>query len=272
MKVAYVDSMGLPNGFRVLQYEDAEIAKIAKLVSNPEQLTALTDIINKYCRQKDALVDGRDDLLTALQQDLSFKLKTKVVKEDGEDVEVPAEKPAQYLERFVTAVMKGEFKHARFKVDAAANDEQKEAAVYTALQTLADECGDTDAEGKSIGRDEKTGRLLTKGFAYRLDITRPERKASKPKTPPKYAIEGATSIINAKNEKVWLDRFTKGYTDPNGIVIDTISYLPFDSKAPADSKPEDVERVRNTNITNLAYAIVAKVEQVRAKTAKKEFV
>lgn len=266
MKVDRIRTIKLPLGIRVLQYEDADVRKLLEV---PANLTLVTDIINKYCRQKDALVEFRDDLTVALIEDIKFPMEMETVKVDGKDVKQPAETPGEHLIRFISALIKGEFVHPKFPVTGADNN-AKEASVYAALQTFADTMGDTDIKGVAIPRDEKTGRLTAPGYSYRLDIARPERKPGKAKTPPDYAIEGATSIINNGSEAKWAEKFTKGFKDAQGVTIDPIAFQPFDTKAPKGADAAAVEAVRQTNITNLAWAIAEKEAQVREKTKAKK--
>lgn len=266
MKVDRVRTIGLPLGVRVLQYEDSDVKKA---LETPANLAIVTDIINKYLRQKDALVDFRDDLLSVLTQDIGFKMLTTTTKVDGKDVTVPDEKPGEYLDRLVASLISGEFSHAKLPVSGADN-KSKETSIYNAFQALADLLGDVDAKNVEVKRDEKTGRLLTPGFAYKLDIARPERKSAKPKTPPDYAIEGATSIINNGSEAKWAEKFTKGFTDAQGVKIDPIAFQPFDVKPAKGADAATVEATRQSNILALAWAIAEKESQVREKTKAKK--
>lgn len=265
MKVEYVSTLGLPKGVRVMQYEEADVKK---LLETPANLIVLTDILNKYLRQKDALVDARADLDTLLLEDVKFPTLKTTVKEEGKDVEVRNEKPGQYLDRLCDALVKGTFSHARLPVTGT-EPKAKESSVYNALQAIMDTLGDVTTDGTAIKRDEKTGRLTAPGYAYRLDITRPER-TSKPKTPPDYALEGATQIITKGSEAKWAEKFAKGFTDANGVVIDPIVHEPFNVKAEKGATAEAVEAVKQKNIVALAWAIASKEQQVREKTKSKK--
>jgi hypothetical protein len=247
-----------------MQYEESEIKKALEV---PANLVLLTDMCNKYLRQKDALVDARNDLDTMLVEDIKFPTLTEVVKEDGKDVTVRAEKPGQYLNRLVDALVKGTFSHPKLPVTGT-DPKAKEASVYTALQALMDTLGDVTTDGTAIKRDEKTGRLTAPGYAYRLDMARPER-VSKPKTPPDYALEGATQIITKGSESKWKEKFAKGFTDANGVVIDPIAHEAFDVKPAKGATVEETEKVKQSNILALAWAITAKEQQVREKTKSK---
>lgn len=266
MKVSRVRTIGLPSGIRCLQYEEADITKALTV---PANLVIVTDIINKYLRQKDALVDFRDDLITTLTDVIKFPMLVETVKEDGKDVTVPAEKPGEYLDRMVVALVKGEFTHPKFPVSGADN-KAKEASVYSALQAIADTLGDVDEKGAAVARDPKSGRLLAPGFAYKLDIARPERKPGKAKTPPDYAVEAAQNIINNKSEAKWAEKFTKGFVDANKVTIDPISFESFVTVPKPGATAQEVEACRALNITNLAWAIAEKEAQVREKTKAKK--
>jgi len=253
MKLTYVNSLGLPKGFRVKEYET-----IAEIVKDAGSETAVVEAVNKYLRQKSALVAGRDDLAGLIEETYAFKPILKTIKKDGKDVEVWDETEGKYIERFIASVVSGKFTAKGLTLTG--NDEQKEAAIYAELQKLADKCGDVDKDGKP----------LSEPAAYVLDIRTPER-SSKPKKLPQYAIDGATNIINNKAEAKWVKRWTEGYTNSNSVKIDPLSFDSFVAKAPANATPEQVETVRQQNIKNLAAAIVADREQVLAKTAKQEY-
>lgn len=264
MKVEYISTLGLPKGVRVQQYEEAEVKK---LLDTPNNLVIVTDIVNKYLRQKDALVDARNDLDTLLLEDIKFPTLTEKVKEDGKEVEVRKEKPGQYIDRLVEALIKGTFNHPKLPVTGT-DPKSKEASIYNALQALMDTLGDVDTAGAAIKRDDKTGRLTAPGYAYRLDIARPER-TSKPKNPPEYAVVGATQIIAKGSESKWAEKFAKGFTDANGVAIDPIVHEAFNVKPAKGASVEEVEKIKQSNITALAWAIAAKEQQVREKTKSK---
>lgn len=268
MKVAYVETLGLPKGVRCLQYEEKDVLELLK---DPAKVTIIADVLNKYERQKSALVDFRDDLDTHLREVVKFPTKTKKVKVDNKEVEERDEKPQVYLNRFIAAAIKGEVKAPGLTVTGA-NDEQKEASVYNWLQSIADTMGDTNEKGEAIvtKTDEATKAVTVVNgprYSYRLDISRPPRQ-SKPKTPPDYAIEGATKIINngAASVTKWKEKFAKGFTDANGVAIDPIVHDPFDVAPPKGATAEQVEATKQANIKALAWAIAAKETQVREKT------
>lgn len=269
MKTEYIRSQGLLKGFRVTMWEDREVKE---MLSDPAKLTIVTDAMNKYYRQKDALVDGRFDLVSALQKATGVGFLMKTVKVDGKDTSVPDETEGEYLARlYKEATTDPESVFASKLKVTGQSVEQREASLDQILQRFADACGDTTSDGKPVARDAKTGELTGPGYSYKLDMTRPERKAGKPKTPPQYAIEGATNIINNHAEAKWIDRWTKGYKNSLGIVIDPIAFEPFNVQPPKNAKPEEVEAVRQQNITNLAWAIADDKGQVLAKTGKAEY-
>lgn len=266
MKLARVKTLGLPEGVRIFQYEEADVTKALK--DSPKNLEIVTDIINKYLRQKDALVAARDDLDTYLTDVVKFPTLTKTEKVDGKDVTTRDEKPGEYLDRLVAALIKGEFSHKEFKVEGADNA-AKEKSIYKSLQAIVDKLGEVDKDQKKIEVDEKGNQKnpAQVRYAYLLDISRPER-VSKPKTPPEYAIQGATQIINggAERVKAWIEKFAKGFKDPKGIQIDPITHAAFDVQAPKGATAEEAEKVKQSNITALAWAIAEKEAQVREKT------
>lgn len=246
---------------RCLQYEESDVVKAMTV---PANVIIVTDIINKYLRQKDALVAFRDDLDDYLLNVVKFPTTTETVKVDGKDVVERNEKPGQYLDRLVAALVKGEFTHPKLPVSGA-DPKAKEASVYKALQAIADTLGDTDSNGKPVTVDPTTKAESAPRFSYILDISRPER-VSKPKTPPDYAIEGATQIINNKAESKWAEKFKTGFKDAKGIQIDPIVHEPFNVVALKGATAEVVESTRKANILALAWAIAAKEQQVREKT------
>lgn len=250
MKAEYINSQVLPakagvRGFLIKQYEDADVKA---LCSVPGELALVTDAINKYLRQKTALVQSRTDISDKIGA-LGFPRKVKTVMVDDEPVETPDETEAKYIGRFIAALVAGEFKHKAVK---AAAPEQREVEAYAVLQSLADLCGDTDDDGKPKETPP----------CYVLDIHTPER-VSKPKTPTKKAIENATNIINNKSEKKWIERFTKGYNSPTGGPIPPIPFKEFTTVAPKGATAEEVEAVRQQNITHLAWAIMGVEEAAR---------
>lgn len=191
MKIEYVSSLALLKGIRVEQYEPADIATAIK---DPKNLGFVTDIVNKYLRQKSALVEGRDQLSTLIVEKLKFAPKLDKVKKvvDGKEeiIESWAETEGELIARFRAAVRKGEFKVEGWPTD--------EAGFEAKLQELADQCGDTDDQGKSLYTPPR----------FKLDITVPER-VKKDKNPPKYAVEAATNIIKNGSQAKWVATFKK---------------------------------------------------------------
>lgn len=267
-KIYYAQSLDLPQGFRMRGYDEKDVLE---LVKDPKQLVRVADVLNNYCHQKGGLVNGRYDL-TCMVEELKFAPVTKKVKkDDGTILDEWDETEKAFIERFVAAVAAGEFKWDGV-VATGADAKAKTESVWAAIQTrLANRCGDVDEKGDDCF--DKEGKLLPGKvpFAYRLDITRAEPKARKPKGPSKDAVDGATSIINGGPDRIaaWKAKFAKGYVDPNGINITPVEFEPFDTIAPKNAKVEDVELVRQTNIKNLALAIDSKEAQVRAFWASK---
>lgn len=263
MQLIYKESLGLPQGFRVNIFEPAEIVEMCK---DPKKLANVTNFVNMYLGQKDTLVAGRSDLVHYLETKTSFprEMETSVV--DGKTVQEPKLTEAKHIAAFIAAAVAGKVKEV--KVDLAQNEEQREAAVYAFLQTLANQCGDFDEKGNPVARD-KDDWLTAPAFAYKLDVTRPE-KTAKAKAPAKYALEGASNIIDKGGDKsiaVWKDKLTKGFTAKTGEKITPIVFQPFDTKPTNGATPEQAEAIRQTNLQNLAWAIEEVEAQKRAQRA-----
>ena len=263
MQLVYKESLGLPQGFRVNIYEAAEVVELTK---DPKKLANITNFINMYLGQKDVLVWGRADLVHSVQVKTSFNRLTEKNMIDGKERIDFAETEAEYLKRFVEEAIKGGVKE--IKVDLAQEPDAREKVVYAFLQALANQCGDFDEKGTAVVRD-KDDWLTGPAYAYKLDVTRPEKKAAVAKI-PKYALEGASNIIDKggdKSVKAWAEKLTKGFTAKTGEKIMPIAFLPFDTKATNGAPPEAVEAIRQTNLNNLALAIVEIEEQKRTQRA-----
>lgn len=253
MKVGYVKCLGLPLGVRVKQYEASDVVALTK---EPKNLERIAEVINLYFRQKDAQVAARDDLATKIHELTKFPPRMEDIIKDGKKVgEAWADTEGEYIDRFVTAVVKKQYEHDSLKAITGTNEEQREASVAQFLQKLADTLGETDDKGVALETPP----------CYVLDIARKER-ISKPKTPAKWALEAAAGIINNKNEAKWVTNFTKGRKTAQGIVVDPFAFKPFQAVAPAGAKPEEVEAVRQENITNLAWNLMEDKRQVDAKS------
>jgi hypothetical protein len=260
MKIEYVETQWpLPKGFRIAQYEDSDIVTALK---DPAKVTMVTDVINKYLRQKDALVDGRKQLVALIETTTSFARKMTTVVVDGKPTEAPDETDGPYFQRFLTAATAGNVKEV--KVNPALNEEQREAEVYSWLQKLADKCGDVDQAGAEVKwNDDNTPGA--NAYAFKLDMTRPPKAPGKPKTPPKYAMDGATNIINNKSEAGWIKKFAEGFTAKTGEKIVPIKHESFTTSVPTGATPEQAESIRKANIAALAWAITDVEDQKRAQ-------
>ncbi len=226
MKTEYVDSLGLKSGFRVTGYSTVD--EITKAAGKDD---VIVDVINKYLRQKGALVDARDVFIEKLEKETGFKPVTRVDKRtrDGkeESVTVWDETEGEYLGRFRSAILKAEFRHPKYPAE--------KDALENALQALADTCGD---EG-------------TTPPAFVLDIRVPER-VRKAKELPKWAQQAVESIYSdvdktgakkkttlAARIKQWATTFTN----------ESIPFEPFDLPV---TKPGDENDTNNRRRLGLA--------------------
>lgn len=258
MKVDYVNSQSLPKGFRVKQYEDSDIAA---MVSDPAKLRLVTDGINKYERQKDALVRARTQLVEKIVA-AGYKRPETTVKVDGKDETTFDNTEGKDIGIFWNGLISGTITN---KVVTGKTPEEREPQADAFMQSLADQCGEVDEkDGPNKGKSLETPPCFV------LDLSESAKRESKPKTPPKFAIEGATNIINNKAEKKWVDRFTKGYKNDAGIQLPAFSFDSFTQVAPKDATPEAAQAVRQSNITNLAFAIAINEANLRDLT-KKEY-
>jgi hypothetical protein len=247
MQVSYIRSQGLLRGFRVKQYEDHEIAKLA---ADSTTLRLVTDCVNKDRRQKVCLVDARSQFLDKLCKLTGYVRPTTTATVEGEAVETLANTEGKDIDAIRAQLTAGTLKHASV---SGKTNEEREPQVETLLQNIADSCGDTD----------DTGKPLETPPCFVCDVRKAERAPAKPKEPNKRAIANATNIINNGSEEKWVTKFTKGYTSPTGGAIPPISFLPFTTKPAKGADAAAVEAVRQTNIKNLAFAIMAVEEHAR---------
>jgi hypothetical protein len=254
MKTVHVRSLSLPKGVPVPHYDT--LVELREHVKGDDN--KLVDVLNKYGRQKDSLVNARDWLSeVAAKGDAELKIPSLGFPVHDRETKKPLtntdkDKPeteSTHLDRFVTAVAAGKHQVSGLTVTGK-DDEEKEKSVWAFLQTLIDKHG-----------------------PFPFDLNEKAR-AGKPKNPPVWAKDAATSIVNggAKRTGEWVDKFTNGYESKGYGHVDPIEFSPFDVAAAKGASPEEVEKVRQTNITNLAWAIVAVEEQKRAKQAKAEYV
>lgn len=230
--------------FRVSEYEDADILA---LVADPTKLTRVTDAVNADRRQKVALVDARYDLSEKVDA-LGFKRLTETVTKDGESTTVPSETEGKHIKRFVDALVAGSFTTPGFTLPSG-DEKVKENGALAFLQDLAYTCGDkTDDDGKPV---------------YVLTLDKTARKAGTGLI-PKWAMEAATTIIKNGNQAPWLTKFTNGYTTNRGIVID--GFVPADFQQTGGTTPEEKQNVYQSNVKNLAKAIVEVRRQENEKT------
>lgn len=261
MEVKSVRSLGLPKGVPVNQF--TTMAEATKHHKNGE--LGILDVINKYGRQKDSLVNARDWLSGVVDKTLSFPVWDKKTKKPllGTDKDEP-ETESSHIERFVDGVVSGKVSVPAVTLSdevtppvpikaftpVGKDDKEKTASVWIYLQSLVDAHA-----------------------PWSFDLNAATRVGGKAKNPPKFALDGATSIFSGGDKKIaeFTKKFTEGYKRADGIVIDGFAFAPFNTVAPAGANAADVEKVRQTNLTNLAWAIVTAEEQVRAKSAAKEY-
>ncbi len=247
MQVSYIRSQGLLRGFRVKQYEDHEIKALA---ADPAMLRLVTDCVNKDRRQKVCLVDARSQFLDKLCAAVGYTRPVSTAVVDGETVETIKNTEGEDIAIIRAQLTAGTLKH---KDITGKTNEEREPQVETLLQAIADQCGETDDSGKALESPP----------CFVCDVRKAERAPAKPKEPNKRAIANATNIINNGSEEKWVVRFTKGYTSPTGGVIPPISFQPFNTKPAKGADAAAVEAVRQTNIKNLAFAIMAVEEHAR---------
>lgn len=201
MKKSYVSSLSLPKGLPVSQYEN--LKEIVAAVKGDEG--QVVNLVNLYLRQKGPLVEGRDLLATHVADVLKFPPVMEKFTKTVEGKEITGERwkdtEGVYLDKFAAAVVKGDFTVAGLALTGTA--EQKDAAVWTFLQTIADK------------------------FELAVDAAKAER-TSKPKSYeklPLYARTGAEKIIAGGTQAKWIAVFTK----------EQVPFEPFDAKDQPES-------------------------------------
>ena len=230
---------------RVLEYTPQEITDLC----NNGKAGDVARCVNADRRQKVALVQFRDDLSDVIEK-LGYARKVTTIQKDGKAVEVPDETEGKHISRFVDALATGNFTPADFTL-IGQDDKAKEACATAYLQKLAFTCGDEkDEQGNSC---------------YKLDIARPDRQPGTGLL-PKWAKDGAANILKGTNAASWVEKFTNGFTSPEGIAIDPVAFSSFVDVAPAGSTPEVIEQTLQRNIKHLAAALVAYDKQKRAKS------
>ena len=183
MQKSYVGSLGLPKGFSIEQYET-----LAEIQADTKSDALIVDIVNKYCRQKDCLVDGRDKLAEMVNAKTGFAWVTKTVtSKDKDGVESTSEEidetEGKYLSRFVEAIVAGDFSSQDFPVSGD-TVEAKTASVNEGLQRYAD------------------------SIPLRVNAFTPER-TKKDKQAGKLALAAADNIIKNSSQDKWSKTFKK---------------------------------------------------------------
>lgn len=245
MKTVHVRCMSLPKGVPVPHLDT--LAEAKDHVKGDEN--KIVDLLNKYGRQKDSLVNAREYISQEVDK-TGFKIHDRKTGKPllGNDKDEP-ETDTDHLERFVTASVAGKASAPGLTVTGK-DDKEKIKSVWAYLQTIVDKHG-----------------------PFPFDLNQKAR-VGKVKNPPVWAKDAATSIINGGAKKVaeWTDRFTNGYESKGFGRVGPIEFSDFDQVAPKGASAEDVEKVKTSNINNLAWAIVAAEEFKRAATAQKEYV
>lgn len=257
----YVPSLRLPKGFPIMEYDPAEGVKGVTADGGTE--ARIVEVLNSYLHQKNGLVDGRDDLVTYVENVFKFPMKTKTVTRgsgaDAKTVAVPDETEAKYLDRFVAALVTKEFTAPGITLTGE-NAEQREAQAWAALQAVVDQVRTITVDGKEV-----------KLFDLSNDIKAPERKVGVAKI-PQYAQAAAKNIVSdttpdgakkkttlAQRLKQWSSTFTE-----RGLQFDD-----FVADAPKDATPEVKAAHEAERLNRLARAIVANEAWESAQNAKK---
>lgn len=261
MQVSYVTSMDLPKGIPVEQYTSPEIT--AAVAKDPKVLDRLTEIANLYLRQKDALVDARDWLWETIKKKTSYLgFETEDVKAaDGTITKVEKYPEQKNINKFVADLLTGTFKTDKVVITGT-DSETREASVWSVLQSWIDAASKTETDDKGAEVPLPAGRLSR----WYNDFTKAPR-VGKAKVPAKWASEQALVIINNKSEAKWVKNWTAGYTNKAGIKIDPFVFQPFNTVPAKDATAEVVGSTRETNLKNLAFALMDDAAQVRAKTS-----
>lgn len=260
MKTVPVRSLSLPKGVPVPHFDT-----LKEVVAhfNGDELKAV-DVLNKYGRQKDSLVNAREFLSLVVADAVSYKdgdkeypgynfpiLDRKTKKPiTGDAKKDDPETESDHLNRFVKAVVTGALTVKGFTVTGK-DDAEKTKSVWGLLQTVIDAHG-----------------------PFPFDLNESKRAGGKAKNPPKYATDAAVSIIGGGAKRVadWTKKFEEGYESGGYGRVEPIEFSPFNQVPPAGSTPEQIEALKQSNIINLAWAVAAVEEQKRNNQVKKEYV
>lgn len=261
----YIASLGLPQGFPIIEYNPADGVK--GILADGCTEARIVDIVNNYLHQKAGLVQGRDELATYIESVLGFKMKTKTVTKgtgtDAKTVVVPDETEQKFLDRFVEALVKGEFTHPSITVTGN-NAEQREAQVLAAVQRIVD-------KPYKLVTKEGDKEVETVLFDLVNDAKAPERKPGVVKI-PQYASKAAANIISdtgpdgkPKTTKL-ADRLKKWNTlfQERALAVED-----FVSNAPKDATPEALAAHEAERANRLARAIVLNEAWETAQNARK---
>jgi hypothetical protein len=252
METIRVRSLSLPLGVNVPHFTDLKEA----LASVKGDQAKILEVINKYGRQKDSLVNARSYLSDTVADSLKFARLTKkgeAVTDKTEATDIETE--SDHLNRAVAAAIAGQWTPPGLTIPApvaGAKPEDveaaAEAAVWSFFQSIIDA---SPAEGGF-----KTGE-----FPFDLNAT--ARVGKKKKIAP-WAINAARTIITNGSQAKWVTQFTNGYTDRAKVAHPPVAFAPFDVKAADGQDPVAVE---NSNVENLARAIEIDEENRKAASA-----
>jgi hypothetical protein len=231
MHTETVDSLGIKDLIEAAVYNSVED------IDRDGGPGTACNLANAYCRQKEALVDGRNAIVSKLITLTGFgwdptKTKKRVV--GGKDVVVNTETEGAWIARFKPAALAG-------KVAINGKKYDNEAALDQAIIDISRELGPFIVSAKKAVREAKA--------------------------PPDYALNGADAIIANGSQSKWVETFTKGDKLAGPVAFNTFVATPSPG-----ATPEVAAQVREANRLNLAWAIKAREDDKRARAAKKEYV
>lgn len=235
--------------FPYLGYEPDDVLT---LTQEPAKLSRITEILNLWLGNKTVSVDATDSLAEAIEN-LGFVRKTETVEKDGEQVEVPTEEHdtnGKFIGCATDALVTGEWTPSGFTLPSGDENHKRKAALAY-LQSLANTCGTSEHDGQKcfVPSLERTARKGGLGIL------------------PKWALAGATQIINNGSQAKWHEKFTSGYTSASGVAIDPIEHDDFQVKAAHNASADEKEATHQQNVKRLAKCLVEQRRQEEAKRA-----
>ena len=240
MKTDRIRCMSLPKtgGVQVPQFE--KLSEALSHVKGDE--TKLVDVLNKYGRQKDSLVNARDYI--SEQVDIGgFKRLTKKGAIPTDDTEFSDyETETNHIDRFVAAAITGKATFAGLTVTGA-DDKLKSASVWTFLQGVLDKHGPFPFDLNATVRTGRSGKI------------------------GKTFYDVADKIIANNSQQTWIDRWTKGYKNKQGVEIPVIPFASFIEQPAKGARTEDVDKIKVSNRENLARALSLDFDAYKQATA-----